>query len=61
MILYWYCGHLLLIPQYHYKLNFLSTWTTKSCSKFCPVRISTYLSDTKKTRESDDRHGEDTN
>ena len=52
---------LTLIPQHYYKLNFLSTSATKSCSGFCPVRIFTYLSVAKKTRESDDRHGEDTN
>ena len=31
-----------LIPQYHYKYNFLSTWATKSCSVFCHVRFFTY-------------------
>ena len=33
-----------LIPQNHYKLYFLSTWATKSCSGFCYVRNFTYLS-----------------
>ena len=33
-----------LIPQNHYKLYFLSTWATKSCSGFCHVRNFTYLS-----------------
>ena len=33
-----------LIPQHYCKLNFLSTWATKSCSGFCHVRIFTYLS-----------------
>ena len=37
-----------LIPQHYYKLNFLSTWATKSCSGFCYVRIFTYLSVAKK-------------
>ena len=37
-----------LIPQHYYKLNFLSTWATKSCSGFCHVRIFTYLSVAKK-------------
>ena len=32
-----------LIPQHYCKLNFLSTWATKSCSGFCHVRIFTYL------------------
>ena len=33
-----------LIPQHYYKLNFLSTWATKSCSGFCHVEEFTYLS-----------------
>ena len=37
-----------LIPQHYYKLNFLSTSATKSCSGFCHVRIFTYLSVAKK-------------
>ena len=27
-----------LIPQHYYKIFFLSTWATKSCSGFCHVR-----------------------
>ena len=50
-----------LIPQHYCKLNLLSTWATKSCSGIFHVRIFTYLSVAKKTRESDDRYGEDTN
>ena len=41
---------LTLIPQHYYKLNFLSTWATKSCSGFCHVRIFTYLSVAKKNK-----------
>ena len=33
-----------LIPQHYYKLNFLSTWATKSCPGFCHVEEFTYLS-----------------
>ena len=33
-----------LIPQHYYKLNFLSSWATKSCPRFCPVEEFTYLS-----------------
>ena len=39
-----------LIPQHYYKLNFLSTWATKSCPGFCHVVEFTYLSVAKTTK-----------
>ena len=51
-----------LIPQNHYKLYFLSTWATKSCSGFCHVRNFTYLSvANKKTSKTLIWHGKDSN
>ena len=42
------CLYYFLIPQHYYKLNFLSTRATKSCSGFCHVRVFTHLSVAKK-------------
>ena len=44
------CLYYFLIPQHYYKLNFLSTRATKSCSGFCHVRVFTYLSVAKNKR-----------
>ena len=50
-----------LIPQHYYKLNFLSTRATKSCSGFCMSEFSLILVLQKKQENPDDGHGKDTN
>ena len=43
-----------LIPQHYCKLNFLSTWATKSCPGFCHVEEFTYLSVAKINKQNSD-------